>query len=138
MKLKTDLESITEAQRDVQDRTEGQDAIPRYQEATSKIKQANDQLKTTLEDVQKWCKDTNSLAVVLSNKDSDFATKTRKQLEEMDKLLATLASSAGSLPLRMEVVVGELDRRLRLPQCGRPPSASRCSILRYSLLNSGL
>lgn len=31
----------------------------------------------------------------------------------------TLASSAGSLPLRMEVSVGELDRRLRLAPCGR-------------------
>lgn len=31
----------------------------------------------------------------------------------------TLASSAGSLPLRMEVSVGELDRRLRLAPCAR-------------------
>lgn len=31
----------------------------------------------------------------------------------------TLASSAGSLPLRMEVSVGELDRRLRLAPCDR-------------------
>jgi len=31
----------------------------------------------------------------------------------------TLASSAGSLPLRMEVVVGELDRRLRLAPCAQ-------------------
>ena len=30
-----------------------------------------------------------------------------------------LASSAGSLPLRMEVVVGELDRRLRLAPCAQ-------------------
>ena len=31
----------------------------------------------------------------------------------------TLAGSAGSLPLRMEVSVGELDRRLRLAHCDR-------------------
>ncbi len=95
LKIKTALDGAKEAQRNVDDLTSGQDAIPRYQEATDKIKQSNDQLKQALEEAQKWCKDTNSLATVLSDKDSDFAAKTRKQLEEGDKLLANLTSSVG-------------------------------------------
>ncbi|HPD30982.1 MAG TPA: hypothetical protein PLL20_13370 [Phycisphaerae bacterium] len=95
LNLKANLENIAETRRDVQDLTEGQDAMPKYQEATNKIKQTNDQLKQTLEDAQKWCKDINSLATVLSNKDSDFAAKTRKQLEELDKLLANLVAGVG-------------------------------------------
>jgi len=95
LNLKSNLENLAETRRDVQDLTEGQDAMPKYQEASNKIKQANDQLKQTLEEAQKWCKDINSLATVLSNKDSDFAAKTRKQLEELDKLLANLAAGVG-------------------------------------------
>jgi len=95
LNLKSNLENVAETRRDVQDLTEGQDAMPKYQEASNKIKQANDQLKQTLEEAQKWCKDINSLATVLSNKDSDFAAKTRKQLDELDKLLANLTASVG-------------------------------------------
>lgn len=95
LRLKSDLENVKDAQREVDDLTGGQDAIPRYQEATNKIKEVNDRLKQTLEDTQKWCKDTNALVTILSNKDSDFAVKTRKQIEEGDRLLANLVAGVG-------------------------------------------
>lgn len=94
-KLKANLESAKQAQRDVEDLTGGKDAMPRFQEATNKVKEVNDQIKQTLESTQKWCKDTNGLVAVLSNKDSEFAAKTHKQLEQIEKLLTNLANSVG-------------------------------------------
>jgi hypothetical protein len=93
-RLRTDLENIGETRREVEDLVHGE-GLPRYEEANRKIKEANDKLKTDLEGLRDWLKNMQELANLLSNKDSEFATTTRKQLEEGRKLVDDLVAQVG-------------------------------------------
>jgi len=92
--LRKDLEEIDENRRNVDDLIHGE-GIPRYEEANSKIKSANDTYKQHLETVQTWMRETDKLVKVLSQSDSEFATKSRENLGVMDGLVLNLRKQIG-------------------------------------------
>ncbi len=97
--LRKDLQDMEDNKREVNDLVRGE-GIPRYQEANNKIKAANDTFKQHLETVQTWMKDTDKLVKVLSQSNSDFATKSSANLGVMQGLLLNLKKSVGDLQSR--------------------------------------
>jgi len=92
--LRKDLESLEETKREVDNLVHGED-IPRYQEANTKIKSANDELKTHIEETQTWMKDMDKLVQALSDPNSDFSKTTRDKVEEIKTRIGILKGIAG-------------------------------------------
>jgi len=92
--VQKDLKNIEETSREVDDLVRGQ-GIPRYSEANKKIKQANTDLKTHLEQIQDWTRQMNKLVEVLGNPDAEFVKTTRAKLGELAEQLAGLQKITG-------------------------------------------
>lgn len=92
--LRKDIEDIDENRRAVSDLVRGE-GIPRYQEADTKIKSANDAYKQHLESMQTWMRETDKLVQVLSKADSEFATKSRENLGVMQGLVLNMRKGVG-------------------------------------------
>lgn len=92
--LRKDLEEMDETRRNLNDLIRGE-GIPRYQEANTKIKSSNDTFKQHLEAVQTWMTQTEKLVQVLSQEDSEFATKSRENLAVMQGLALNMRNTVG-------------------------------------------
>lgn len=93
--LRKDSENLEQTRKEVDELVHGE-GLPRYQEANTKIKSANDDLKKHLEDTQKWTQEMNKLAKVLSDPKLEFAVKTRAKIAELNKMVAELKKVAGN------------------------------------------
>lgn len=93
--LTKDLEEIATVEEEVRNLTGGE-GIPRYQEANTKIKAANDKFKEHLQALQTWAEQMNKLVGTLSQENSAFAQATAEQLAIMEGLRANLNNAVGS------------------------------------------
>jgi len=92
--LQRDLKNIEETRREVEDLVRGQ-GIPRYSEASDKIKQANDELKKHLEQTRDWTREMNKLVELLGDPDAEFVKTTRAKMEQLATQLSALKEIAG-------------------------------------------
>lgn len=89
-----DVEELQQAQREVDDATEGV-GLPRYEQAKQKIEAANTKLKGHIEEAQKWLGDVEKAAAVLRDPKAEFPAKTLEKLKELKGMLADLRKAAG-------------------------------------------
>lgn len=83
--IKTDLEEIQQAQQEVDNLVGSTMALPRYDEAGKKIKEANEKVKGHLEGAKKWLAELDNATAGLRDSKSDFAQKTLAGLEKINK-----------------------------------------------------
>lgn len=92
--LQKDLKNIEDTRRDVDDLVRGE-GLPRYQEANTKIRDANNELKRHLEQAQNWLKEMDKLVKALGDPSNEFAQTTRQRNAELAERLASLRKIAG-------------------------------------------
>jgi len=92
--LEKDLEELGEVRRSVDDLVRGE-GIPRYEAANTEIRNANDKFRQHLEETQTWMRETEKLVKVLSQADSEFATKSRENLGVMQGLVLNMRKAVG-------------------------------------------
>ncbi len=92
--FRKDMDNIEQTRKDVDNLVHGE-GLPRYQEANTKVKTVNEDLKKHLQDAQNWMQEMNKLAKVLSDPKADFAVKSREKLKELTALVAAMKTAAG-------------------------------------------
>ncbi len=92
--LQKDIKNIEDTRRDVDDLVRGE-GLPRYQEANTKIRDTNNELKRHLEQAQAWLSEMHKLTTALADPANPFVQATAQRNAELAERLTELRKTVG-------------------------------------------